>query len=147
MTNKHDYIERCPDCGDYLTWRQKQNHKCIRSLSFSVKEIPILYCCETQDENGKVFVAHGLDGIMYRLIEKKLSDDSYHEGLNRRRVTRTRNKIQQHTYANLEGTKTMPQTLKHNQNVYSEFIKHKPLETRSQCRSDCDTGRHTSSYE
>ena len=66
---------------------------------------------------------------------------------NRRRLYRTRNKIQQQTYANFKGTKTLPQTLKHSQNVYSEFIKHKPLETRSQCRSDCNTERHTSSYE
>ena len=76
---EHDYIERCPNCGKYMTWEQMQNHNCaIKCPSFSVKEIPILYCCETQDENGKVFLAHGLDGTMYRLVEKKLADEKKH---------------------------------------------------------------------
>jgi hypothetical protein len=41
-------------------------------------EIPILYCCETQEEGGKVFIAHGLDGTMYRLVEKNPADEKKH---------------------------------------------------------------------
>jgi hypothetical protein len=95
MMKKHDYIERCPKCGKYMTWKQIQSHECTTTAipCFSVKEIPVLYCYETEDENGKVFIAHGLDGTLYRLVKKSLSDDSYHDPSNRRRVNRTKKRI------------------------------------------------------
>ena len=94
MMNKpksHDYIEQCPNCRKFLTALQAKNHQC--ETQFDVKEIPIKYCVEVPEENGdKTFIVHATDGKLYRLIQQKnplLSDDSYHEPRNRRKVTRT----------------------------------------------------------
>lgn len=61
-----------------------------------MKEIPVLYCCEISDSSGeKTFIAHGFDGTLYRLVERKNpilqrpSDDGYHEPQNRRKVNKT----------------------------------------------------------
>jgi hypothetical protein len=71
-SNNHDYIEQCPNCHKYLTALQAKNHQC--ASSFEIKEIPILYGFEYTEENGhKTFIAHGIDGILYRLIQTKTS--------------------------------------------------------------------------
>lgn len=93
--NGHDYIEQCPYCHKYLTYAQAKVHQCLSRIE-NIKEIPVLYCYELSDDNGaKTVIAHGFDGILYRLVECKNpisrspSDDSYHEPSNRRKVTRT----------------------------------------------------------
>jgi hypothetical protein len=52
-----------------MTDKQLKKHKCEGSVKFSVKEIPVFYCYEASDENGKVFIAHGLDGTFYKLVQ------------------------------------------------------------------------------
>jgi len=67
MTYFHDYIERCPQCGQYLTAEQVKIHKCT-TLFKGVKEIPILYHFEIKDDNGQtIIMARGSDSILYRL--------------------------------------------------------------------------------
>jgi hypothetical protein len=84
----HDYVEQCPICRKYLTFTQAKTHSC---QSQYVKEILVRYYFEAPDSKDRTIIAHGHDGIMYRLVEKS-SDDSYHEPRNRRKVTRTRAK-------------------------------------------------------
>jgi hypothetical protein len=93
----HDYIERCPFCQKFMTAKQVKTHQCDAHPFSSVKEIPVLYYYEVPEGNEKVIIAHGYDGIMYRLIEcknplahKSSSDDGYHDRSNRRKVNRTK---------------------------------------------------------
>jgi|WetSurMetagenome_2_1015567.scaffolds.fasta_scaffold273414_2 hypothetical protein len=83
---KHDFIERCLDCGQFLTYTQAKTHKCP-SASF-IKEIYVKYLYQVPDATEKTVIAHGYDGLMYRLVEKP-SDDSYHGDKNGRRLNRT----------------------------------------------------------
>jgi hypothetical protein len=90
MEPNHDFIEKCPSCGKFMTAKQMKLHKCDNQEAISIKEIPVRYCYQLTEENGEVtIIAHGLDGTLYRLVEKKLSDDGYHEPSNRRKVNRT----------------------------------------------------------
>jgi len=69
----HDYIEKCPRCGAFLTAEQAKDHKCSIPLK-GVKEIPILFHYECKKDNGDVIImARGLNGILYRLVESKKS--------------------------------------------------------------------------
>jgi hypothetical protein len=67
----HDYIEQCPYCHKFLTSLQAENHQCKQL--FEIKEISISYGFENVEENGdRTFIAHGLDGKLYRLIQRKI---------------------------------------------------------------------------
>jgi hypothetical protein len=91
---EHDYIEQGPFCLKFLTALQAKTHNCS-ALFNGVREIPVLYYYEVPDSEEKTVIAHGHDGIMYRLIQclnplnRNSSDDSHHEPRNRRKVTRT----------------------------------------------------------
>lgn len=75
-SKEHDYIEQCPYCHRYMTAKQLKMHKCEGSTQFSVKEIPVFYCYEMLDNNGKkMFIAHGFDGTLYKLVLTSPSDD------------------------------------------------------------------------
>jgi hypothetical protein len=66
---EHDYIEKCPFCGKFMTFEQVKQHKCEAQIT-QIKEIPVLYCYQLTDDNGKkTVIAHGFNGILYRLIE------------------------------------------------------------------------------
>jgi len=88
----HDYMERCPYCKKYLLAQQVRKHVCDASL-LGVKEIPVVFFCETTDQKGsKLVLARGYDGFLYRLVKRHnplSSDDSYHDSSNRRKVNRT----------------------------------------------------------
>ncbi len=59
-----------------------------------MKEIPVRNIYDLTEGKSKVIIAHGYDGIMYKLFEttnplgNDLCDDSYHGEQNRRKVTR-----------------------------------------------------------
>jgi hypothetical protein len=96
----HDYVEQCPHCKKYLTYEQAKGHQCTSQIA-NIKEIPVSYCYQLTDDNGiKTVIAHGFDGILYRLVECKnpasrlSSDDGYHDGSNRRKVNRTSLKVE-----------------------------------------------------
>ena len=92
----HDYIDRCPFCKKYMTTEQMDKHECEGTGFSGIKEIPVSNIYDLTEGKRKVIIAHGYDGIMYRLVEttnpfgKNPSDGSYHESLNRRKVTRTK---------------------------------------------------------
>ena len=73
---EHDYIEKCPLCKKYLTYAQAKTHNCQSQI---VKEISIHYCDEVPDSPEKTYIAHGFDGILYKLVECK--------NISRRKVT------------------------------------------------------------
>jgi len=87
-------MEQCPYCKKYLLASQIEQHVCNAPL-LDVKEIPVLFSCQTTNDNGeKVIIARGYDGVLYRLVKCRnpildSSDDGYHEGSNRRKVNRT----------------------------------------------------------
>jgi len=67
----HDYMEKCPYCGQYLTAEQAKSHVCDVRLR-GITQIPIMYLSEIKEENGDVmFLAGGYDGILYRLCKTK----------------------------------------------------------------------------
>lgn len=72
MNHPHDYIEKCPHCGRFMTFQQAQHHSCDNIIA-DVKQIDITYYFETVDALGnRMIIARGLDGVLYRL--RKLSD-------------------------------------------------------------------------
>jgi hypothetical protein len=86
----HDYMEKCQYCGKYMTAEQVESHKCDFPFK-DVKEIPIMYHSEVQNEKGEtIIIARGFDGILYRLrlcknpIRRNFTDDD-----TRRRLDRT----------------------------------------------------------
>jgi hypothetical protein len=92
---KHDFIERCPYCQKFMTTQQLKKHKCEGTEFSGMKEIPVRHIYGLTEDEGKVIIAHGYDGIMYSLFETTIPfsgssyDGSYHEGQNRRKVNRT----------------------------------------------------------
>jgi hypothetical protein len=89
----HDYMEKCPYCGKYLLAKQVRTHVCDSPFA-DVREIPVMFFYETtRDDGDKLVIARGFDGVLYRLVKchNPLSDDSYHEHSNRRKVNRTLN--------------------------------------------------------
>jgi hypothetical protein len=92
----HDYMERCPYCKKYLLASQIRSHICDASL-LGVKEIPVVFFCETTDQKGnKLVLARGYDGFLYRLVKclnPLSSDDGYHEPSNRRQVNKTQIRV------------------------------------------------------
>jgi len=73
---RHDYIEKCPYCGKYMTAEQAESHVCASPFN-DVKEIPILYLSKVEKQNGDtIFLARGRDGILYRLSQYKCETES-----------------------------------------------------------------------
>ena len=67
----HDFVEKCPRCGKYMTAEQAEHHICTSPL-IDVKEIAIMYHYEACDKNGNtLIVARGYDGVLYRLRKRK----------------------------------------------------------------------------
>ena len=53
----------------FMTFEQMKDHKCEAKI-VEIKEIPVLYCYELEgDNNRKTVIAHGFDGVLYRLVE------------------------------------------------------------------------------
>lgn len=94
MSHPHDYIEKCPYCGRFMTYAQIQHHVCNSRL-INVEEIRVLYYFLTKEQNGDTLImARGINGTLYRLrqtnktLDQASSDEFLHGTRNRRRVDR-----------------------------------------------------------
>lgn len=73
MNRFHDYIEKCPYCGKFMTAEQVEHHICNSPL-IDIKEVPILYYFMQHKENGDTVIsARGLDGVLYKLRQSQTS--------------------------------------------------------------------------
>ncbi len=57
----------------FLTYSQARTHNC---QSVFTREIDVQYFVEVPDSRERTIIAHGHDGVMYRIIEKRLTDES-----------------------------------------------------------------------
>jgi hypothetical protein len=63
---------KCPNCSKILIGEEYEDHttRCISK----VKEIPVTYIVKIDKPDKRIYLARGVDGILYRLV-KVLSDD------------------------------------------------------------------------
>jgi hypothetical protein len=59
-------VVRCPECRKELIAEEKRAHKCYGT----VKEIPISFFYILTRHGTKIIMCKGLDGILYRLVQK-----------------------------------------------------------------------------
>jgi hypothetical protein len=88
-------IVKCSHCRKVLPSKNFDSHKCDLPLK-ECKTIEVVYFMDESYEDKKIMVGWGTDGVLYtfEVVPRKpipyiLSDDSYHEGQNRRKVNRT----------------------------------------------------------
>lgn len=90
-------IVKCSHCRKILSSKDFGTHKCEMPL-VDVKNIPVTYFLDTSCNSKKFMTGWGIDGVLYtfEVVPREmipytisLSDDSYHEPSNRRKVTRT----------------------------------------------------------
>ncbi len=67
-------VGRCPRCNEFLVAENRDGHVCREYIA--VKGIDIDYFFETDSTEGKVIIAKGIDGTLYRLTlrDKDLRD-------------------------------------------------------------------------
>ena len=59
-------VGRCPKCGAFLVAENYETHRCRTPID--VREIDVDYYFETDSGQGRILIAKGLDGVLYRLI-------------------------------------------------------------------------------
>lgn len=59
-------VMRCPICRQELIAEEKTAHKCYGV----VKEIPISFSYTLTKHGAKTIICKGLDGVLYRLVQK-----------------------------------------------------------------------------
>lgn len=90
-------IVKCSHCGQILSIDDFDLHKCEWTFK-DVQQIPVVYFRDDSFNDKKVMTGYGLDGVLYTFVVtprtpipymRGLSDDSYHDSSNRRKVNRT----------------------------------------------------------
>lgn len=90
-------IVKCSHCKQILSVEQFDAHECDLPL-IDVKRIPVAYFQDDSINGEKIITGRGIDGILYSFVVTPrtaipyilpLSDASYHERQNRRKVNRT----------------------------------------------------------
>ena len=90
-------IVKCSHCQIILSTDNFDTHNCQWILK-DTKRIPVAYFRDDSYDNKRIMTGYGLDGVLYTFVVtprtaipyfQNLSDASYHEPRNRRKVTRT----------------------------------------------------------
>jgi hypothetical protein len=98
--NPNSIIVKCSHCSSIIASENFEAHECNLELK-ECKRIEVIYVCDDSYKNKKLIRGWGIDGVLYtfEVVPRKaipciiplstLSDDSYHEPVNRRKVNRT----------------------------------------------------------